>query len=117
MINIRNITRQILLASALVMAATGEASAQAPLAVITQTGLPYFASPQAVNSKPLGQFAPNTHVCVTGTTYHWNGLHFFQYVLPSGELVYTLEGKGIFAHDPVGDKSCMSQVASTTLPR
>ena len=105
------------------MSGNGEASESGtallarPTAVITQTGLPYFASPQAVNSKPLGQFAPNTHVCVTGTTYHWNGLHFFQYVLPSGELVYTLEGKGIFAHDPVGDKSCMSQVASTTLPR
>jgi hypothetical protein len=116
MINITNITRQILWASALVMAASGEASAQAPLAVITQTVLPYFASPQAVNSKPLGQFAFHTHVCVTGKTYTWNRLQFFQYILPSGELVYTLAGKGIFARDPAGDKSCMSQVASTTLP-
>jgi hypothetical protein len=98
------------------MAATGEASAPSPLAVITQTVLPYFASPQTVNSKPLGQLAFNTHVCLTGKTYTWNRLQFFQYVLPSGELVYTLAGKGIFARDPVGDKSCMSQVASTTLP-
>jgi tetratricopeptide (TPR) repeat protein len=98
------------------MAASSEASAQAPLAVITQTGLPYFPSPQAANSKPLGQFAFNTHVCVTGKTYTWNGLQFFQYVLPSGELVYTLAGKRIFARDPAGDKSCMSQVASTALP-
>ena len=116
MMNTTNVTRQMLLASALVMAASGEASAPAPLAVITQTGLPYFASPQAVNSKPLGQFAFNTHVCVTGKTYTWNRLQFFQYVLPSGELVYTLVGKGIFVRDPAGDKSCMSQVASTTLP-
>ena len=98
------------------MAATGEASAPTPLAVITQTVLPYFASPQAVNSKPLGQFAFHTQVCITGKTYTWNRLRFFQYVLPSGELVYTLTGKGIFARDPVGDKNCMSQVASTTLP-
>jgi hypothetical protein len=125
MINIANVTRQMLWASALVMAATGEARAQAPLeeasasapiAVITQTGLPYFASPQAVNSKPLGQFAFNTHVCVTGKVYTWNRLQFLQYVLPSGALVYTLAGKGILAHDPAGDKSCRSKVASTTLP-
>src|ERR1017187_333582 len=116
MINITSITRQMLWAFVAVMAATGEASAQAPVAMITQTGLPYFASPQAVNSKPLGQFALHTHVCLTGKTYTWNRLQFFQYVLPSGELVYTLAGKGIFARDPAGDKSCMSQVASTTLP-
>ena len=116
MINITSITRQMLWAFVAVMAATGEVSAPAPSAVITQTGLPYFASPQAVNSKPLGQFAFNTHVCLTGKTYTWNRLQFFQYVLPSGELVYTLAGKGIFARDPAGDKSCMSQVASTTLP-
>lgn len=116
MINITNITRQMLWAFVAVMAATGEVSAPAPSAVITQTGLPYFASPQAVNSKPLGQFAFNTHVCLTGKTYTWNRLQFFQYVLPSGELVYTLVGKGIFVRDPAGDKSCMSQVASTTLP-
>jgi hypothetical protein len=95
---------------------SGTALLARPTAVITQAGLPYFASPQAVHSKPLGQFALNTHVCVTGRTYNWNGLHFFQYVLPSGELVYTLEGKGIFALDAAGEKSCMSQVTSTTLP-
>jgi hypothetical protein len=98
------------------MAATGEASAPTPLAVITQAVLPYFASPQAVNSKPLGQFAFHTQVCVTGKTYTWNRLQSFQCVLPSGELVYALAGKGIFARDPMGDKSCKSQVASTTLP-
>jgi hypothetical protein len=94
----------------------GEASASAPIAVITQTGLPYFASPQAANSKPLGQFAFNTHVCVTGKVYTWNRLQFLQYVLPSGQLVYTLAGKGILARDPAGNESCRSKVASTTLP-
>ena len=115
MINITNITRQILLASVAVMAATGEASAHAPIAVITQAGLPYFASPQAVNSKPLGQFAFHTHVCITGKVYTWNRLQFLQYVLPSGELVYTLARKGIIARDPAGNKSCRSKVASTAL--
>jgi len=133
-----NITN-IVLASALVMAASGEASAQTnqatmirvfvsgqmvpfplPHELITQTELPYFASPQAVNSKPLGQFAFNTHICSTGRTYNWNGI-FFQYVLPSGELVYTPKGIDplhpvFFRSDTAGDKSCMSQVASTTLP-
>jgi hypothetical protein len=98
------------------MAATGEASASAPIAVITQAGLPYFASPQAVNSKPLGQFAFNTHVCITGKVYTWNRRQFLQYVLPSGELVYTLAAKGIIARDPAGNESCRSKVASTTLP-
>jgi len=117
MIDIAKLTRQMLLASALVVTATGEAGAQiSPLAAITQTRLPYFAFPQAVNSKPLGQFALNTRVCLTGKTYTWNGIQFFQYVLTGGELVYTPVGKGIFALDPAGDKRCMSQVASTTLP-
>jgi WD40 repeat protein len=116
-INIANIgIRQMLLASALVMAASGEASASAPIAVITQAGLPYFASPQAANSKPLGQFAFNTHVCITGKVYTWNRRQFLQYVLPSGELVYTLAVKGIIARDPAGNESCRSNVASTTLP-
>ena len=84
--------------------------------MITQAGLPYFASPQAVNSKPLGQFAFNTHVCITGKVYTWNRRQFLQYVLPSGELVYTLAAKGIIARDPAGNESCRSKVASTTLP-
>ena len=140
MINITNIgIKQMLLASALFMAASGGASAQTnqatmirvfvggqmvpfplPHELITQTELPYFASPQAVNSKPLGQFAFNTHICSTGRTYNWNGI-FFQYVLPSGELVYTPKGIDplhpvFFRSDTAGGKSCMSQVASTTLP-
>ncbi len=112
---------KLALASALATAAVG-ASAQIspslakPQEVITQIDLPYFRYPQDINGLPLGHFAAGAHVCLTGKTYSWSGIQLFQYVLPSGQLVYTSEGKGIFAHAPEGDRNCISEVASTNLP-
>lgn len=83
---------------------------------ITQTDLPYFPSPQDASGLPLGHFATGEHVCLTGQTYSWHGLNFFQYVLPSGQLVYTSVGRGIFAYAPEGSRNCISQVASINLP-
>jgi hypothetical protein len=108
----------MLLASALVMAASGEASAQTTLAVIAQYSIPYSASPQDVFSKPpVGQFEVNMHLCEEKEMTILDNMQYLRFILPSGESVYSeFRFQRAITRDPTGDKSCMSQVASTTLP-
>lgn len=107
---------QIALASALTVAMTGLAMAKLPpVEAVTQVSLPYFSAPQDVYGRPLGRFAFNTHVCLTGQTYTWNRMQFFQYVLPNGELVYTLVGRGIFIKAPEGNGNCEAKVSSVMI--
>jgi len=89
----------------------GKASAQTTLAVIVQAGFPYSATPQDIyNKPPLGQFAFNMHLCVKSEMAVWNGLKFFQFILPSGETVYSEAlHRTAITRDPAGDKNCASQ--------
>ncbi len=92
-------------------------SPQTTLAVIAEFGFPYSASPQDIyNKPPLGQFAYNMHLCVKREMATWNGLKFLQFILPSGEAVYSEDhfARGI-TRDPAGDKKCelMAQQGDT----
>ena len=117
MINITNIgIRQILLASALVMAASGEASAQTTLAVIAQYSIPYSASPQDVfGEPPVGQFEVNMHLCVAKEMTILDPMQYLRFILPSGESVYSeFRFQRAITRDPAGDKKCESIAAQAS---
>ena len=83
-------------------------SPQTTLAVIAESGFPYSASPQDIyNKPPLGQFVFNMHLCVKREMSTWDGLKFLQFILPSGEAVYSEDHfVGGITRDPAGDKKC-----------
>jgi hypothetical protein len=93
-----------------VMAATGEASAQTTLAVIAKYSIPDSASPQDVFSKaPLGQFEFNMHLCVRKEMPIFGHIHYLQFILPSGESLYSgLRYREAITRDPAGDEKCES---------
>jgi TPR repeat protein len=110
MLNITNATSQMMWVALAVMAATGEASAQTTLAVIAKYSIPYSASPQDVFSKaPLGQFEFNMHLCVRKEMPIFGHMHYLQFILPSGESVYSeLRYREAITSDPAGDEGCES---------
>jgi len=107
MINITSITGQMFLASALVMAATGEASAQMALGVIAKGGIPYYASIRDVGiAPPLGQFAANAHLCMKNAVVTWNGRKFLQFFIQSRGAVYAAFNLAAVPRNPAGDRDC-----------
>ena len=130
-INITNIgIRQMLLASALVMAASGNVSAQTSspvivkgttFAVIAKGSVPYYTSGSLSDvgtTPPQGQFAAGQHICANWeVTLH--GRELINVDLPSdiqvdrpdggkADAIYSAEN---FIPDPAGDKKCESNTA------
>jgi len=123
MINITNIgIRQMLLASALVMVASGEASAQttndvtsregatAPFfAAIARAPVPYYRGEHfwvVGTTPPVGQFAANQHVCVNWVLT-WNGKKFVNIELPGGGSAYAVYSTENFIPDPANTPKCV----------
>jgi TPR repeat protein len=117
MINIRNITRQMLLASVAVMAATGEARAQTTNDVTSRGGAtaPFFAViarvPVPYNKgvgtpPPVGQFVANQHICANWVL-NWNGTKFVNVELPGVGSVYAVYSTENFIPDPANTPKCV----------
>jgi len=93
------------------MYGNGKASAQTTLAVIAQSAIPYSASPQDVFDKPpIGQFEINMRLCVIKETTILNHMQYVQFILPSGESVYSeFRFQRAITPDPTGDENCAAQ--------
>jgi hypothetical protein len=118
-----HITRQVLWAAAVVIAITGEASAQttndvmsrqgatAPFfAVIAKASIPYYRGEHfwvALKTPPAGQFVVNQHLCANYKVMS-NGYNVVNIALPGGGSVFATYTKETFILDPANDQKCLA---------